>query len=85
MIAEWAGTGVQIGGYMEEHRVIFQRLDHCKDSMFTLLCIRRFRESVLSIFPRDIVVMFAKYLWKTNQEECWDYSGESAEKKIKKY
>jgi hypothetical protein len=35
----------------------------------------------LSVFPKDIVVLLAKYLWETREEEVWQE--ETNNKRIK--
>lgn len=58
--------------FMSKHFPLFEKIDSCRSSMITFLAIRKYRESVLSVIPKDVVVLIAKELWKTNQEECWD-------------
>ena len=74
-------TTGRAAAFWNENIQVFKKLRHCKDSMITFLGIRKYRESVLSVIPKDVVVLIAKELWKTNQEECWD--NQEVRKKIK--
>jgi hypothetical protein len=46
-------------------------LSKCYKVRITLIMIRRFRKSELSIFPKEIVNMIAMEVWKTRFEEVW--------------
>lgn len=65
-------------GYIEKMRLLgqyeerFDMIRMCKSSCLTLVAVRKLRDSVLSVFPKEIVVLIAKALWKTCEEECWD-------------
>jgi hypothetical protein len=70
-------------GFWNENIQVFMKLHNCKKSLTTFLAIRRFRKSELSLIPKDVIVLIAKELWKTNQEECWE-DKEFSEQIIKK-
>jgi TPR repeat protein len=73
-------TTGRAAGFWNEHIDVFKKLRRCKESMMTFIAIRRFRQSALSIFPRDIVILIAKILWQTNQEDCWNSETNRMEK-----
>lgn len=52
---------------------LFTNIDNCRASVMTLIAIRKYccHGSVLSIFPKELVVMFAKALWATWRDDAW--------------
>lgn len=44
----------------------------CQKACYHLLMIRNFRESILSVIPKDVVRLLAKILWNTKEEACWE-------------
>lgn len=75
---------------MKDKQRIFSSIERCRAASLQLICIRQYRNSVLSVLPKDVVRLIAKTLWKTtwHEEDVWGVTG-SAEaepvfKKIKK-
>lgn len=53
-------------------RMIFIRIKKCRSSCLTMIAIRKYYpHSALSIFPKDIMILLTKYLWKTWRDEIW--------------
>jgi hypothetical protein len=75
---------------MQDKQRIFSSIERCRAASLQLICIRQYRNSVLSVLPKDVVRLIAKTLWKTtwHEEDVWAVTGSaSAEpvfKKIKK-
>lgn len=67
----------------------FEQIEQCQKSCFTLIAIRKFCKTNLSVFPKDVVVLLAKYLWRTrDDDEAWSPAPPAAQvtttKKLKK-
>ena len=43
-------------------------IEAARRSVVTLLCVRRFRKSVLSVLPKDVCVLIAKAVWDTRRD-----------------
>lgn len=59
---------------LKEHRHLFDMYKKCQDACITLICVRKFREEECGewiVFPKDVVVVIAKKLWQTKNEDCW--------------
>jgi TPR repeat protein len=56
---------------LDKHRIIFDKIRLCRSSCFALIIIRKYYQSILSIIPKDVVILFAKYLWETREEHVW--------------
>lgn len=50
---------------------VYHIVSKCYHVYITLIMIRRFRQSALSVFPKEIVHMIAKEVWKTRFEDVW--------------
>lgn len=46
--------------------------DNCREAVLTLILTRKFRQSDLSVFPKDILLLIAKELYKTRKELVWN-------------
>lgn len=55
----------------EENVELFNVVRKCRQSCMTLIAIRKYRQSVLSVIPKDVVVLLAKALWDTRDEDAW--------------
>lgn len=63
----------------------FEKVVKCQSACITLIAIRKFcRNSLLSIFPKDLVVMIAKVLWESRWQQCWDDDKQKRATKKKK-
>ena len=51
-----------------QHKPIFESIIACKRACFSLIAIRKYRDSPLSSFPKDIVTCIAKKLWETRDD-----------------
>jgi TPR repeat protein len=69
---------------LANHKAIFDKIRLCQSSCFALITIRRYYKSILSMIPKDVVLLFAKYLWRTREEEVWGKEQEPTTKRIKK-
>ena len=54
------------------HHEIFKNTEQCQRVCYQILMIRNFRESNLSVLPKDVVRLIAKILWNTKEEACWE-------------
>lgn len=59
---------------LESRKSDFQKIDACQSSCFALMAVRRYRQSILSVIPKDVVRLIAKQLWLTRDEDCWEVS-----------
>ena len=52
------------------------RIKHCQKAIYTLLCIKKFKhsQSTLNIICKDVILLIAKYIWKTKYEKEWTQS-----------
>lgn len=56
----------------EAYPLITKAIDRCRTSTLILIAIRKYRpESGLSMFPKELVLLFAKNLWKTCLDDAW--------------
>lgn len=60
--------------FVHKKQHIFLKIEHCHDTMMTLIAIRKFRQSVLTILPKDVVILIAKILWETRDHDAWRYN-----------
>lgn len=44
---------------------------HCREAVLTLLEIRKFRQSELSVFPKEILLIISKEVYKSRKELVW--------------
>lgn len=50
----------------------FDKIERCQSTCFQLLCVRQFRQSILSVIPKDVIRMIVKILWSTREDEEWE-------------
>lgn len=70
--------------YLTKYKIVFDKIESCRNSCFALITIRKYYQSMLSVLPKDIVILLAKYLWTTREEVVWVQEEEPVTKKIKK-
>lgn len=53
----------------------FEQTEACFTACVTVLCIRRFRQSLLSVLPKEVVFIVLRRLWETRLEDgLWNRS-----------
>lgn len=50
---------------------LFDGIGKCQKACYQVILIRKYRQSILSWIPKDVVVMIAKILWSTYEDVCW--------------
>lgn len=51
---------------------VFDAIEKCQQSSLCLILIRKYRpQSTLSVIDKHVVIMIAKKLWETREEDCW--------------
>lgn len=65
-----------------KNKAAFEKSRACRDTTFTLIAIRKFR-GALACLPKDVVVLLAKYLWKTRDD--WSVPPQGVKKLKTKY
>src|SRR5260221_323982 len=63
------------GGIKDLKQLVFNNFEeheNCRNSLLCLISIRKFRknESILKVLPFDIVMIIAKVMWNTKNDEC---------------
>jgi TPR repeat protein len=69
--------------FLLKYRRYLKSVGHCQKGCMTLLAIRRFRPSILSIIPKDVVRMIARRLWEMRDTYDNDDNVKTHTKKIK--
>lgn len=75
------------GNFILKYLSRFRQIEHCQNGCMTLLTIRWFRPSILSILPKDVVRMIAKRIWQmrdTYDDDKEKTRKKSSNKRIKK-
>lgn len=54
-----------------EVKDLIPKIEACKSACMTVVAIRKYKNSILNVLPRDVVVYIAKILWSTRESEEW--------------
>jgi hypothetical protein len=57
--------------FVENQVELFDGIGKCQRACYQLILIRKYRQSILSWIPKDVVIMIAKILLMTFEDECW--------------
>lgn len=55
---------------LKKHKEMFRKIENCRDSCMTIVAIQTIKNQ--HTFPKDVVILFAKYLWKTRDDDIWE-------------
>jgi TPR repeat protein len=61
----------KVENILNTYRIMFDGVRKCQSCCMALISIRKYCTSDLNIFPKDVIILLAKYLWKTSDEEIW--------------
>jgi hypothetical protein len=48
--------------------------ENTRDAIFTLICIKKYRQKILCKIPIDIIFLIVHLLWDSRGENVWDFS-----------